>query len=116
MEKKIIIVFALAQILLIGSLIGIASSNYKINFVNDDVNNPSLDEDYDCNQQCNINETCNQNDKTSCDGSGSCTDTEKETKDCISTCSESGTCKQTEIQPKSCNTQSGCSRSCTSQE
>jgi hypothetical protein len=112
MDKKIIIIFAISQIALIGSLLGFASGG---NIQDEDMttnNEPCINICGESHQSCNGSGNCHQQQEKLCDRTGPCIQSKKTIRSCNSICEDVGYCQQNIKKLNSCNSQNCRSVSC----
>jgi len=112
MDKKILITFVIAQIILIGSLMVLASSESQQSIVKEDLIARCSEDCGSCTESCNTEGQCNQGNSSLCDGSGSCQKNNENTKTCDTDCTGSGRCKDSTVSRNQCGSSSSCSGSC----
>jgi hypothetical protein len=111
MNKKMIIAVAIIQVILIGSLLAIASDNDQNNFNNYEVNDSCPAACGDCDGTCDGTGYCNFEGGVNCDGTGICSENQQQIKSCDSACDGSGSGGQARLS-RNCYRESSCSGIC----
>jgi len=112
MNKRIVIAFAIVQILLIGSLLAIASSNNEQRARENEIDEICTGDCNNCDEECDRIGFCNSQGKQNCDGTGTCSQMNQRNTNCNSICDGTGTCTQNTQQGRNCNPKSSCSGIC----
>ena len=113
MNKKMILILAILQIILIGSLIAIVSGNNEEDITDEITDDICTGNCSYCNGACDDRAFCNTQANQNCDGTGTCIQNNKQNTNCNTICDGSGTCRQNTQQGRNCFSKSSCSGTCT---